>query len=424
MAAADVQVQSLVAGLGELGEPNAMNEESRLALLKACRESQYKLESSRETANRLRFAGTDIATAQIFYTIKLFHVLIKHRKSPISTDGLAKETNTDPVLLGIFKFPAIRVIPFAKLQVVRLLRYAASQGMIIQNTPDTWSPSHITYSLAEPSSEANVNEAFISGFPHLVDLPTFLSHNQYRNPSDSTHTVHQFTRKTDKHWFEWATTERPAHYAALNQFMAVNLHAKTGVDVFPFESILPHLFNLDHPSKTTLNPEQTLFIDIGGGIGQICEAFKSRFPSPPSGGRIIVQDLPQTLAGVPAISPLGIEAIPHDFFNPQPIQGARIYYMRHILHDWPDHKCREILQNVKDAMDAESVLLLDDKVVPDIGASMTASALDLSMMCLFASMERTEKQWRALVESMGMRVDGLWTYTEDVRDSVLLVRKD
>ena len=103
--------------------------------------------------------GTDIATAQIFYTIKLFHVLIKHRGSPISTDGLAKETNTDPVLLGIFQFPPIRVIPFAKLQVVRLLRYAASQGMIIQNTPDTWSPSHITYSLAEPSSEANVNEA-------------------------------------------------------------------------------------------------------------------------------------------------------------------------------------------------------------------------------------------------------------------------
>ncbi|KAL9637563.1 MAG: hypothetical protein Q9204_001823, partial [Flavoplaca sp. TL-2023a] len=80
--------------------------------------------------------------------------------------------------------------------------------------------------------------------------------------------------------------------------------------------------------------------------------------------------------------------------------------------------------NVKDAMDTESVLLLDDKVVPDIGASMTASALDLSMMCLFASMERTEKQWRALVESVGMRVDGLWTYTEDVRDSVLLVRKE
>lgn len=137
-----------------------------------------------------------------------------------------------------------------------------------------------------------------------------------------------------------------------------------------------------------------------------------------------MQDLPQTLAGVPAISPLGIEAIPHDFFNPQPITGAKIYYMRHILHDWPDNKCREILQNVKDAMDAESILLLDDKVVPDIGASMTASALDLNMMCLFASMERTEKQWRALVGSVGMRVEGLWTYTEDVRDSVLLVRKE
>lgn len=204
--------------------------------------------------------------------------------------------------------------------------------------------------------------------------------------------------------------------------MAVNLHAKTGIDVFPFESILPKLFSPTEPS-TPLSPEQTLFIDIGGGRGQICEAFKSRFPSPPSGGRVIVQDLPQTLAGVPTPSPTGIEAVPHNFFEPNPITGAKIYYLRHVLHDWPDHKCQEILKHVKDAMDAESILLVDDKVVPDMGASTVAAALDLGMMCLFASMERTEGQWRGLMGKVGMRVEGVWKYTEDVGDAVMLVRK-
>lgn len=118
MAAPDIQVQSLIGELHKYTEPSNLNEDSRVALLKACKDMQYKLESSRETANRLHYAvsipslqwdihaemhtyqGMDLAVAHIFNTIKLLHVLIKHQESPISTDELAKETNTDPVLLG------------------------------------------------------------------------------------------------------------------------------------------------------------------------------------------------------------------------------------------------------------------------------------------------------------------------------------
>jgi hypothetical protein len=35
--------------------------------------------------------------------------------------------------------------------------------------------------------------------------------------------------------------------------------------------------------------------------------------------------------------------------------------------------------------------------------------IDLSMMALFASMERTEKQWVALLEEAGMNVVKVWT---------------
>ncbi|KAL8912077.1 MAG: hypothetical protein Q9171_002865 [Xanthocarpia ochracea] len=343
--------------------------------------------------------GLDLAIAYIFNSIKLFHLLIKHKDSPVSTDELAKETNADPVLLS------------------RLLRYAASVGMVAQTESDAWAPSHITHSLALSSSEANTNQAFICEFPFLIDLPTFLSHTRYKNPSDSTHTVHQFAHKTDKHWFEWATQENPKQYEALNRFMAVNLHAKTGIDVFPFETILPQIFGPE-PS-VTLDPDQVLFIDIGGGRGQICEAFKTRYPHLP--GRVIVQDLPQTLAG--ATPPHGIETMLHDFFQPQPVKGAKIYYLRHVLHDWPDANCEAILKNVIEVMDEQSVLLVDDKVLPNVGASMVASALDLGMMMLFAAQERTEGQWGRLMDGVGLRVEGTWKYTEDVGDSVMLVRK-
>ncbi len=76
-----------------------------------------------------------------------------------------------------------------------------------------------------------------------------------------------------------------------------------------------------------------------------------------------------------------------------------------------------------EAMDEQGVLLVDDKVLPNVGASMVASALDLGMMMTFAAQERTEGQWGRLMDGVGLRVEGTWTYTEDVGDSVMLVRK-
>lgn len=38
------------------------------------------------------------------------------------------------------------------------------------------------------------------------------------------------------------------------------------------------------------------------------------------------------------------------------------------MHDYPDDKCRTILQHTVAAMSADSVVLLDDVVLPDHGA--------------------------------------------------------
>lgn len=100
--------------------------DSRRALLQDVKELQYELETPRETCIRYRYSvcalldfsfstycirkimltkglatqGLDLTISYIFYQIRLFDVLVKRAKSPISTDDLANETNTDPILLG------------------------------------------------------------------------------------------------------------------------------------------------------------------------------------------------------------------------------------------------------------------------------------------------------------------------------------
>lgn len=34
----------------------------------------------------------------------------------------------------------------------------------------------------------------------------------------------------------------------------------------------------------------------------------------------------------------GVEMMAHDFFTPQPVQNAKYYYLRTVLHDWADDK--------------------------------------------------------------------------------------
>ena len=51
-----------------------------------------------------------------------------------------------------------------------------------------------------------------------------------------------------------------------------------------------------------------------------------------------------------------------------------------------------------------SRLLLNENVIPATDCHPHLSALDLTMMTLFASQERTEKHWRELLGSEGLRL--------------------
>ncbi len=64
----------------------------------------------------------DLTIAYIFHQIHIFDILTKHAKSPVSTDDLAKETNTDPTLLGALIHFAPDNIPFGSCEGTTLKR--------------------------------------------------------------------------------------------------------------------------------------------------------------------------------------------------------------------------------------------------------------------------------------------------------------
>ena len=155
----------------------------------------------------------------------------------------------------------------------------------------------------------------------------------------------------------------------------------------------------------TTDPSRTLLVDIGGGIGHDLLAFHQQFPSIP--GKLIVQDLATVVASAQNLPP-GIEAMSHDFFDPQPIKGAKAYYLRNVLHDWPDKQARQILESVREAMSGDSLLLINETVLPATKVGLYSAKVDFYMMAMFSSLNCTEGQFRALLGEAGFEVLGVW----------------
>ncbi|KAI1396528.1 S-adenosyl-L-methionine-dependent methyltransferase, partial [Hypoxylon fuscum] len=165
-----------------------------------------------------------------------------------------------------------------------------------------------------------------------------------------------------------------------------------------------------------------LFIDVGGSMGAQCVEFRKRYPN--LAGRVVLQDLPAVIEQVKAKPHPGsenVEAEPYDFFTPEPIKGARVYYFRNVLHDWPDVKCVEILINIKAGMTKESVILIDETVLSEKGAPWRATQHDMEMLTVFGAQERTKAEWAKLIQEAGLNIKDVLRYSEEYEDSLIIV---
>lgn len=190
------------------------------------------------------------------------------------------------------------------------------------------------------------------------------------------------------------------------------------------------------------DPNSPLFVDIGGNVGYYCAKFKDRFPNVP--GRIILQDLPGTIAH--ALQTPGVEVLGHDFFQPQPVKSKRIsvvhsltlkseslawcsntfadakyYHLGWVLHNWNDEKSRQILEQIKSAMSSESVLLINDMILPETGISSFSASLDLVMLGACASRERTLQEWRNLFGAAGLALKDFRVFHQELSHGLMSV---
>jgi hypothetical protein len=154
-------------------------------------------------------------------------------------------------------------------------------------------------------------------------------------------------------------------------------------------------------------PEGRLVADLGGADGTLLAHFLAADPSREG----MLFDRPDV---VPAAEALFAErgltgrtrVVGGDFLVGVP-EGADIYLLKNILHDWNDEQSVKILRSVADAARPGARVLVIDFVVPAGDTPAPSKRSDLIMMATLGGKERTEAEFDALLTAAGITIDNV-----------------
>jgi hypothetical protein len=144
--------------------------------------------------------------------------------------------------------------------------------------------------------------------------------------------------------------------------------------------------------------------DIAGGAGSLLAAILDAYPH--LGG--ILFDQPAVVAHPDELERAGVlnrcEVVGGSFFDGVPA-GAQVYLMKAILHDWDDAEATAILRNIRAVIPPDGVLLVVERVIGAPNEDLEGKLSDLHMLVMPGGRERTEAEWRVLLEDGGFTLE-------------------
>ncbi|PGG95911.1 hypothetical protein AJ79_09821 [Helicocarpus griseus UAMH5409] len=358
-----------------------MNDADRVRLMEAARAVSLKFEMPFETYFRLIFSDMEVGLALAGVELGIWKAVAD--KSPESASTLALASQ-----LGMLEDT-----------LARILRFASTLYMVEEVGENFYRANNITRHFTVERAESVL---FLAGSRAVrigPGLPEFFSRTKMEDPTVARPLPWNISTGSDLSVYEWLA-ENPRERDAFNDFMFVQTTGLAGfVEKFPLDQYL------DISDATN----RIQFVDVGGGSGHISRAVLARYPS--LYGKIAVEDREDANTVTRSdFSKDGIQNIVHDFFTPQPLKGAKAFYMRNLLHNWTTDKCKVILERLRDAMAPDSVILVDDIVIPPTGSHWYSTHMDLMMLTNHGATERTEAQFADLFDSVGLKRKELVRY--------------
>ena len=190
-----------------------------------------------------------------------------------------------------------------------------------------------------------------------------------------------------------------------------------GAPIFEYIPTHPELGPVFDAGMTSMNFYETdamldaydftgisVLADIGGGNGSLISAVLARYPNMTG----ILFDLGHVAGRAKEnLKAAGLagrcNVIEGSFFETIPA-GADAYLLRHIIHDWTDEQCIQILGHCRKVIPSAGKLLIVGCVVPAGNAPSLSKNMDITMLTFTGGQERTEAQFRSLLKASGFEL--------------------
>ncbi|KAI1452634.1 S-adenosyl-L-methionine-dependent methyltransferase [Annulohypoxylon moriforme] len=284
----------------------------------------------------------------------------------------------------------------AESNVRKIVRYAVAQRIFEEPRPGIIAHSAASRLLAE---DPGVHDFVATCSDELWQAASQTCNAMVKFPGseEPTETGFSLANNTNKPMYEFLSEypERSNRFANMMRNFTEGraFDLKYVTDFYPWEQ---------HSGGT--------IVDVGGSQGFVCIALARKFPSM----SFIVQDLEPVITeaqkNVPSDIANRVSFMAYDFFTPQPILGADVYFFRWIFHNWSDKYCIEILRNLIPALKQGAKVIVSDAVLPGPGEIPKAMEIrmrsfDLVMTSIQNAKERELSDWIETFQKADERFD-------------------
>jgi hypothetical protein len=258
----------------------------------------------------------------------------------------------------------------------RMLRGLAGAGIFAEDAAGRFSLTPLAEPLCSDAPES------LRGFAAMIaDAVNFETWSELHYTIQNGQPA--FPHKFGMPWFTWLR-QNPEESKAFNDAMT-SMSAGAGAAVvsgYDFSGI-------------------NRLVDVGGGHGLLLAAILSEYPKMKG----VLYDAPSVVvAAQDVFAARGVadrcEIVGGDFFQAAPA-GADAYIMKHIIHDWSDEECVRILSHCRAGMTPGGKILIVEMVIPERNVPGVSKLLDLQMMVSLTGCERTETEYRNLLDRAG-----------------------
>ncbi|KAJ4490570.1 S-adenosyl-L-methionine-dependent methyltransferase [Lentinula aciculospora] len=354
----------------------------------------------------------DTATLGLLVDINVPEILKEAGPQGLHVNKLSSATNVDSSYLA------------------RVLRYLATRHIFKEVSPDVFAHNRLSSLLNKAKSMEEIEENPIGRFDNaplaafiriasdeLLNASTAFT-SFIKNPQQAS-APFNIAYNTPKKMWEW--TEEPGREVVSRRFTSAI--KDTARAMYP-----PEIFTSGLDGNI-LQPNDVI-VDVGGGVGSVTLTLQKAYPDL----RYVVQDLEQQIVAarkfwdennLRAITTGQVQLQAHDFFKPQPVKDAAVYFLRQIIHDWPDEEYRKILTNLRSAAGAHSKLVLFEMLAkhvtedldsgpsapypllpnPGVGQDPPQPLICRCLLTMYNGKERTYEEYTQLGKESGWKLE-------------------